>query len=194
MKLFGMAAFSSARQESYSEGQYGIHWDVSWRRQHRQLAFNRLTDRVNDEKLRPLMFRVGYRYNSTIEDNGDPFREHRGILEAHLRWLFKGGVLVSDRSRFDLRWVNGVYSWRYRNRLLLEREIGIGGYHVTPYASGEVYYDSRYETWSRDRFALGVQAPLHPRVLLDTYYMRQNDWRSQPAHVNALGLALNLFF
>jgi hypothetical protein len=30
--------------------------------------------------------------------------------------------------------------------------------------------------------------------MLDTYYMRQNDKRSQPAHVNAMGLALNVFF
>jgi hypothetical protein len=35
---------------------------------------------------------------------------------------------------------------------------------------------------------------LHPRLLLDTYYMRQNAKRSQPAHVNGLGLALNVFF
>jgi uncharacterized protein DUF2490 len=193
MKLFGLVAFSSARKESYSEGQYGIHWDVSLKRSH-QLVFSRLTDRANDEKLRPFTFRAGYRYNSTIEDSGDPFREHRGILEAHVRWPFIGGVLVSDRNRVDLRWVDGAYSWRYRNRLLAEREVGIGGYRLTPYTSGEIYYDSRYQDWNRDRFALGLQAPLHPRVMLDTYYMRQNDRRSQPAHVNALGLALNLFF
>jgi hypothetical protein len=124
----------------------------------------------------------------------DPFHEHRGVLEAHVRWPFPGNVLVSDRNRVDLRWVDGVYSWRYRNRLLVERETSIGGYRLTPYTSGEVFYDSRYEAWSRNRFALGVQAPFHPRLMLDIYYMRQNDTRSQPAHVNALGLALNTFF
>jgi hypothetical protein len=193
MKLFGLAAFSSARQESYSEAQYGIHWDVSWKRTH-QLVFNRLTDRANDEKLRPFTLRVGYRYNSTIEDNGDRFREHRGILEGHIRWPIIGGVLLNDRNRVDLRWVDGAYSWRYRNRLAVEREVGIGGYRFTPYTSGEIYYDSRYQAWNRDRFAVGLQAPLHPRAMLDTYYMRQNDRRSQPAHVNAVGLALNVFF
>jgi hypothetical protein len=30
MKLYALAAFSTARSESYSEGQYGIHWDISW--------------------------------------------------------------------------------------------------------------------------------------------------------------------
>jgi hypothetical protein len=131
MKLFGLAAFSSARKESHSEGQYGIHWDVSWKARHR-LLFHHLTDRANDEKLRPFTFRIGYRYNSTIQDNGDPFREHRGILEAHVRWPFPGGVLVSDRNRVDLRWVDGVYSWRYRNRLLVERETGIGAIASRP--------------------------------------------------------------
>jgi hypothetical protein len=193
MKLFGLAAFSSARKESYSEGQYGIHWDVSWKAR-RQLLLHRLTHLANDEKLRPLTLRIGYRYNGTIQDNGEPFHEDRGVLEVHVRWPFPGNVLVSDRNRADLRWVEGVYSWRYRNRLLVERETGIGGYRLTPYTSGEVFYDSRYGAWSRNRFAVGVQAPFHPRVLLDIYYMRQNDTRSQPAHVNALGLALNLFF
>jgi hypothetical protein len=193
MKLFGLAAFSSARQESYSEGQYGIHWDVSWRRRYLPI-FHRLTDRANDEKLRPLTFRVGYRYSSSIQDNGDPFHENRGILEAHLRLPIKGGILASDRNRVDLRWIDGVYSWRYRNRVLLERETAIGGYRLTPYASGEIFHDSRYDAWNRKRFCLGVQAPLHPRVMLDTYYARQNDTRGEPAHINALGLALNLFF
>jgi hypothetical protein len=53
---------------------------------HRPLAFHRLMDRASDEKRRPITFRLGYRYNGTIEDNGDPFHEHRGILELHLRW------------------------------------------------------------------------------------------------------------
>lgn len=194
MKLFGLAAFSAARGEDYSEGQYGIHWDVSWKRRFKPLAFSRLTERTADEKLRPLMFRVGYRYNGTIEDNGDPLREHRGILETHARWLFPGRVLASDRNRLDLRWIDGVYSWRYRNRLMLEREVSVGSYRFTPYASVELYYDSRFDAWNRNRYAVGLQTPLHPHLMLDTYYMRQDDRRSQPAHVNALGLALNVFF
>jgi Protein of unknown function (DUF2490) len=194
MKLFGLAAFSSARNESASEGQYGIHWDISWKRLRHQLIFNRLTDRANDEKMRPLTFRVGYRYSSSIQHDGDPSRENRGVLEAHVRWPTRGGLLLSDRNRLDLRWVNGVYSWRYRNRVLLERETAIGGYHITPYTSGEIFYDSRYDEWNRTRFCLGIQAPLHPRAMLDTYYARQHDTRSEPAYVNALGLALNVFF
>jgi hypothetical protein len=194
MKLFGLAAFSTTREQAYSDGQYGIHWDVSWKRR-RQTFFNKLTDRSNDEKLRALMFRVGYRYSGTIEADGDPFLEHRGILEAHARWKFKGGVLVSDRNRMDLRWIDGVYSWRYRNRVTLERETGIGDhYRLTPYVSGEIYYDSRHDAWTRNRFGVGLQAPLHSHVMLDTYYMRQNDSQSDLARIDALGLALSVYF
>jgi Protein of unknown function (DUF2490) len=101
---------------------------------------------------------------------------------------------VSDRNRVDLRSVDGAHSVRYRNRPLVERELGIGTYRLTPYTSAEIYYDNRYDAWTRRRYLVGIQAPFHPRAMLDTYYSRQDDDRSEPAHVNALGLALNLFF
>jgi hypothetical protein len=193
MKLYGLVTFSSARKAAYSEGQYGIHWDISWKRLHRPLVFRHLTDAAADEKLRPLTFRLGYRSSGTIEDQGEPFHENRGIVELHLRWLLKGGVLVSDRNRVDLRWIDGVYSTRYRNRVLAEREIGIGRYRPVPYASAEFYYDSRHSAWSRKRYLLGLQSPIPPRFMLDTYYARQDD--SRPVfHVNALGVALNVLF
>src|SRR4030095_15624514 len=108
-------------------------------------------------------------------------------------------MLLSDRNREDLRWVNGEFSARYRNRVTLEREFKILNRQITPYGSAEVFYDSRFKTGNRDRFAVGAQiafkrgAPLisliHPKkqFVLDVYLMRQNDGHSEPHHVNALG-------
>jgi hypothetical protein len=64
MKLFGLAAFSSARKESYSEGQYGIHWDISWKAR-RQLLLHRLTNLANDEKLAKETLPDGFAYEWT---------------------------------------------------------------------------------------------------------------------------------
>jgi hypothetical protein len=67
-------------------------------------------------------------------------------------------MLLSDRNRLDLRWVNSVFSWRYRGRLTLEREFHVGEKRaLTPYTSGELYYDSRFEIWNRNRYAFGLQ-------------------------------------
>jgi hypothetical protein len=79
------------------------------------------------------------------------------------------------------------------------------GRTITPYVSGEIFYDSRFNTWNRNRLAVGVQQSLlrgplrkmllpERQVILDLYYMRQNDSRSDIQHVNAIGAALAFYF
>jgi hypothetical protein len=59
---------------------------------------------------------------------------------------------------------------------------------------------------NRNRFAMGAQMALkrgaslisviHPKkqFVLDIYLMRENDSRTEPHHVNALGIAFNIYF
>jgi hypothetical protein len=99
-----------------------------------------------------------------------------------------------DRNRLDLRWVNGNFSWRYRNRLTLERHFKIGEKRaLTPYASGELFYDSRFDAWNRSRLRAGLQTTLSRTIMVDGYYVRQDDSRSSPRLINAVGVVLNLF-
>jgi len=153
-----------------------------------------------------VILRTGYRYGTAVGNNSDPFKEHRLLTEQTLRKLIPGDFLLSDRNREDFRFVNGDFSFRYRNRVTLEREVHLfKGRSITPYASGEVFYDTRYNTWNRNRFAVGVQQSLRRgplrkmllperQIILDLYYMRQNDSRSDIPHVNAIGAALAFYF
>lgn len=139
-------------------------------------------------------------------DNDAPFKEHRFLTEQTLRKPLPGGLLLSDRNREDFRFINGDFSFRYRNRVTIERELQLFKKRsITPYASGEIFYDTRYSAWNRNREIVGVQTSLRrgpilklllPKrhVILDLYYARQNDSRSQTKHVNALGVALALYF
>jgi hypothetical protein len=72
-------------------------------------------------------------------------------------------VLVSDRSRMDLRSIEGTFSWRYRNRLTVEREFSAGRFRFTPYARGEIYYDSRHDKVSRTALIAGSSFPITRR-------------------------------
>jgi hypothetical protein len=159
-----------------------------------------------DYHLNPkVSLRAGYRYGFSM-GGSDPFKEHRIVVEQTLRQPLPLQVLLSDRNREDLRWVNGEFSARYRNRVTLEREFKVLNRSVTPYGSAEVFYDSRFETWNRNRLIVGAQfalkrgAPLisliHPKkqLVLDVYLARQNDSRSQPSRVKALGIAFNIYF
>jgi hypothetical protein len=153
-----------------------------------------------------VVLRTGYRYGTSVGSTDDPFKEHRLVTEQTLRQLLPGDLLLSDRNREDFRFVDGDFSFRYRNRVTLERELHLfKGRTITPYVSGEIFYDTRYNTWNRNRFAVGVQAALRAgplrkmlmpkrQVILDLYYMRQNDSRSDIQHVNAIGAALGFYF
>jgi hypothetical protein len=153
-----------------------------------------------------VILRTGYRFGTSVGSNSDPFKEHRLLTEQTLRQLLPGDLLLSDRNREDFRFVNGDFSFRYRNRVTLEREVHLlKGRTITPYVSGEIFYDSRFNTWNRNRLAVGVQQSLlrgplrkmllpERQVILDLYYMRQNDSRSDIQHVNAIGAALAFYF
>jgi hypothetical protein len=100
---------------------------------------------MDESKNRFVLLRVGYRYLHSF--SGDP-DEHRAVLEATARYPLVGGVLVSDRGRVDLRFIDGEYSWRVRSRLSVQKEFSIGGVRMNPYVRGELYYDSRFDAWA----------------------------------------------
>lgn len=152
-----------------------------------------------------VMLRAGYRFGTSVGETDDPYTENRILTEQTLRKSLPGKFLLSDRNREDLRFINGDFSFRYRNRVTIEREFRLKQRTLTPYASGEIYYDTRYRAWNRNRLTAGIQTSLRRgpilkmllpkrQVILDLYYMRQNDSRSQTQHVNALGAALAFYF
>jgi len=153
-----------------------------------------------------LILRVGYRYGTSVGEASSPYKEHRILTEQTLRKLLPGALLLSDRNREDFRFVSGDFSFRYRNRVTIEREVHLFKERtITPYASAEIFYDTRYNAWNRKRFAVGFQQSLKRgplrrmllpkrQVILDLYYMRQNDSRSETQHVNGIGAALAFYF
>ena len=153
-----------------------------------------------------VILRTGYRFGSSVGSGSDGFKEHRFVTEQTLRKLLPGDLLLSDRNREDFRFVDGDFSFRYRNRVTVEREFHLFRKRtITPYVSGELFYDTRYDVWNRNRYAVGVQTSLRRgplrkmllpkrQIILDLYLMRQNDSRSDTPHINALGAALTFYF
>ena len=168
-----------------TEGQIGVHVDYT----------------VGER----LVLRAGYRSGFSLTEV-DPFKEHRPLLEQTFRQPLPLKLLLTDRNREEFRIVNGNFSFRYRNRLKLEREFLLPRRSLTPYGSIEVYHDSRFNVWNRNRLTAGVQIQLRralpllshalPRrqVILDFSYTKQNDSRSQPNHIHAIGAGLAIHF
>ena len=141
-----------------------------------------------------LALRAGYRYQASLT-NAHSASENRGILELTPRYMLPWQLVISDRNRGEFRFIQGQpFSTRYRNRLRLERDVRYGWFNCTPYAYDEIFYDTRYDQWTRNQYALGTQFPVSPHVILEPYYLRQNASHATPAHINALGFKLNLYF
>jgi hypothetical protein len=191
MRFYFLATTVKESSDS-TEGEVGPNLDFyfkSLRKRHRALNLFGL----DESKSKLVMVRVGYRYIFPL--TGDAPSEHRGVLELTGRYDLPGGILASDRNRFDFRLIGGEYSWRYRNRLTVEREFAIGRFRFVPYARGEVYYDSRYDKFSRTALTAGSTFPVTRHLELEGYFEHQDDSGGSPNRtLNAVGAVVNLYF
>jgi hypothetical protein len=147
--------------------------------------------RLDESKNRLLLLRIGYRYIPTF--GGDDPDENRGVVEATARYPLLGGLLISNRNRLDFRFIGGDQSWRYRNRLSLERELSLGALRVNPYVRFEGFYDNRVSKWSRTESVAGASFPAG-RWELEGYFDYQHDTAgSSNRTVHAVGAVVNIY-
>jgi hypothetical protein len=146
---------------------------------------------LDDSKSRFLVLETGYRY---ITAPGAP-PENRLVEAATSNFPLRAGFFVSDRNRFDLDWKNGIFTWRYRNKLSVERTFAIYSYHFIPYVAAEPFYESQYNKWSTTSLYAGFLWPVGKHVQFNTYYEHDNNTGKHPnQQVNNAGLALYLYF
>jgi hypothetical protein len=188
-RLFFVAALSGDQDTKNVQGEFGPNIDFFVR----PFARARLRD-ADPSKSKLLTFRVGYRYLPTLRGTGGT--ENRGVVEMTPRFNLPLDILLSDRNRVDLRGIRGQdFSWRYRNRITLERNFVIKTYVFTPYLRGEFFYDSRYEKIAKNAFTVGSVFPLTKHTEFEVYYEDQRDSSTSPNfHIRGAGLVLSLYF
>jgi hypothetical protein len=146
---------------------------------------------LDDAKSRVLVLETGYRYITTP---GAP-PENRMETIATFHFPLKAGFLVSDMNRADLDWKNGSFTWRYENKLTVERAFSIRSYHLIPYIAAEPYYESQYKKWSTTALYAGSRFPVGKHVVFNPYYEHENNTGKRPnQQQNYIGLALYLYF
>jgi len=148
-------------------------------------------EHLDDSKSTVLVLDAGYRY---LFPSSSP-AENRIRIDETLHFPTLGRLLLSNRSREDLDWSEGEFTWRYRNRLTVERDEKIRTYKFTPYVAAEPYYESQYGKWSTTALYAGVILPLGRRAGFTPYYEHQNNTGgSSNKQLNGLGLLLELYF
>ncbi len=146
---------------------------------------------LDESKSRLLAFSFGYRYLPSP----DAPAVNRFIFQATPNLPVKGGFLLSDRNRGELNLSAGDLTWRYRNELTVQRTVRIHSYHLTPFGSAEVFYDSKYHKWSSTDLYAGARFPIRKHTQIEPYYEHENNTgKKQPQQIQAFGLILSLHF
>jgi hypothetical protein len=164
---------SSEREGSKREGTIGIYQDYL--------------------RLPAAFFRGGYRFTFSTRDAS--YRESRIVLEANNAAYSRGRIRVVNRVRTELRSVNDEFSYRLRERIHVQRVAARErGRAWGPYGTAEAYYDSRYTTIARIGGRIGTEGRIGGPVGFDVYVARQENSRTTPRSVNALGLVAKLSY
>jgi hypothetical protein len=146
---------------------------------------------LDDAKSRFLVLESGYSYLTEPNTPSD----NRMLLVTTSHFPLKAGFLISDRNRADLDWKGGSFTWRYRNRLEMERTVAIRTYHLIPYVAAESYYVMLYSKWSTTALYAGCLFPVGSHVQFESYYEHENNTGKRPnTQDDEIGLALHLYF
>lgn len=146
-------------------------------------------------KNRLLWTRLGFEYGTSGSSGADSFRSYTGIVELNSRLPLQGTAWLTNRLRVDLRDINGQSSQRYRVRLGAEWEESFDGHPVSPYASVEALYDTRYGKWSRLALKAGLETPIGGDWRIEPYLVLQlNQPHDELSRVLAFGLTFKVYF
>jgi Protein of unknown function (DUF2490) len=182
-------------ETDYREGNLILQTDYAWG-ETKYAIKRRLLDEGRASKMKAWLLRGGYLGGRSLDDKGQNYRENTAFFELHLRLPLKGKVLVSHRLRTDLRWLgeDQEFSYRWRYRLMVEKEFNLSHTSLVPYVNIEPYYDSRYEIINRIRLIGGTSVAWTHHLALEGNITYQHDSRMSVSDLYALNIILHLFF
>ena len=162
-------------------------------------VFPRFLDALDSDKSHALVVGATYEY-SRASDSGGKTIEHKVMADGTARYAFAEKLLAANRVRFEFRWVNGEFRFRFRDRLTLERVFKVRSFEFTPYAGVEAFWDAHAHRqqphlarWNQFRYTAGTTIPIYRRMFVDIYYERAHCTTCSTLNTNILGASLNIF-
>ena len=169
--------------------------DYAWGKT-KHLFSRRLMDENRIQVMKAWMVRGGFMEGWSLGENAGNYTEDMLFAEIHRRIPIKGGILLSHRIRNDFRWVgeDPTFSYRFRYRVMIEKEFTVGRGSIVPYVNVEPYWDSRYSIFNRVRVIGGATVGWGPRFAFEGNITYQYDSHYDTANLWALNLILHVFF
>jgi hypothetical protein len=161
-------------------------------------VFRRMLDENKVQQMKAWLVRGGFMEGWGLGENAGDYTEDMLFAEIHRRvpLLVMGEILLSQRFRTDLRWVgqDPQFSYRFRYRVMVEKEYTDGNFSVVPYVNVEPYWDSRYSTFNRVRLIGGATLSWVPTLAFEGNITYQYDAHYTTKNLYALNLILHVFF
>jgi hypothetical protein len=157
-------------------------------------AVRRLVDENKEQVMKAWMVRGGFMEGWSLGDAADRYTEDMLFGEIHRRIPLKGQILLSHRLRIDTRWVGDdpKFSYRFRYRVMVEKEFTVGRGSIVPYVNAEPYWDSRYSTFNRVRVIGGATGVWGRRFAFEGNITYQYDSHYDTENLWALNLILHV--
>lgn len=172
-----------------------LHVDYAWGKT-KHPFYARLMDAKRAQNMKAWMVRGGFMEGWSLGENAGDYTEDMLFTEIHKRVPLKGEVLLSQRFRTDLRWVgnDADFSYRFRYRMMVEKEYTAGRSSIIPYVNAEPYWDSRYSTVNRIRLIGGATVAWGPRLAYEANITYQYDSHYDTANLYAFNIILHVYF
>ncbi len=171
-----------------------LHVDFAWGKT-RYTIYRRLMDQEREQIMKAWMIRGGFMKGWSLGENAENYTEDMVFSEIHRRIPLNGGFLLSHRVRIDTRWLGheNHFSYRYRYRLMLEKEYKSGNNSMVPYLNIEPYWDSRYSKVTKTRAIGGVTTSWGSKYALEGNITYQYDETYDTENLYALNIILHIF-
>ena len=115
---------------------------------------------------------------------------HRLYLD-HLVKVPVKKVIFTGRARTEKIVRHGRADlWNFRIRPGIEVPIKFGDHSFSLYANNEIFYDTIYDAWTRNRFIAGVSKKINSHFTMDVFYQVQNDGFARPGNLKVIGTTL----
>jgi len=155
----------------------------------------RLMDQEREQMLKDWMVRGGLMKGWSIGKYAGDYTEEMIFAEVHKRIPLKGNILLSHRFRTDTRWLgeDNLFSYRFRYRVMVEKEFKSGKSSIVPYVNIEPYWDSRYDKIVKTRLIGGVTTTWRDRYAIEGNVTYQYDETYKTENLYALNVILHVF-
>ena len=181
--------------ESYSRDlNVYLHVDYGWG-DGKYAIIRRLMDQEKAQIMNVWMVRAGVMKGWSIGENKGDYTEEMVFGEVHKRFPLNGNILLSHRFRAETRWLgqDNDFSYRFRYRLMFEKEYKSGKSSIVPYINFEPYWDSRYSKIIKTRLIGGATTTWTDRYAIEGNLTYQYDETYSTENLYAVNVILHIF-